>query len=510
MKLTHVCIWENRNWRHITIEEASQRYRRGVSANSGILSCSLCGKSVTLAVGEIKTPHFRHTSSDDEKNCPERTFSSSVGIYTHTKPDILPLPLRININNNTVSFELGLIPPPEDILRINKHSRIFITNGFDNRKYTYLLERLHPNELTYLPVGEQPAPYYLIDLSEATSGLRNLWPSRVNGVDESLILFDKRTRKMLQKNSDVVVNHEYIAVSTFQISGLYGKVTPMFHVKKSKYRYISNLTITNYNQQVARFLFEFHYCLTDNPAKLIPLWPPFVCNPYVFYHQEQAVYLYTKGNTLTTECYPAVRSEKFGGEEGQILILYLKRGDPQQLVSIGRNSTLRFLYLWQKELNMTASAPSVSICTSKNAPIVKDEIHEKKDLRISSPIDVTVEVKRKNVLKDQYQLTANEVLLVSITYDDEIEIIAGLDVIRTLKCTKKAADKDKQTDELLLKRLISIKGKPTPIQHEYGALIGKLRKYPKSKQWVITQMRQNKLNNNVLLTIKNMNNGGKL
>lgn len=87
--LTHVCIWAEHGWTHITAEEAAQRFPSGtISANSGLFMCDLCNQYVTLTDGEQRGRYFRHSAYEISKNCPERTFGSG---YT---PKIEPVRTR--------------------------------------------------------------------------------------------------------------------------------------------------------------------------------------------------------------------------------------------------------------------------------------------------------------------------------------------------------------------------------------------------------------------------------
>ena len=76
--LTHVCMWSEHGWVYITAEEAARLHPGGtVSAHSGLFMCELCGQYVSLTDGEIRTRYFRHSSTEKDKSCPERTFGPS-------------------------------------------------------------------------------------------------------------------------------------------------------------------------------------------------------------------------------------------------------------------------------------------------------------------------------------------------------------------------------------------------------------------------------------------------
>lgn len=103
--LTHVCMWQNNGWKNITADEAARLHPGGgVSAHSGLFMCELCGQYVLLTDGNYQRRHFRHSSAEKSKDCPERTTAAYVpmvyGISDHE------LPLRIkNVTKDYFEFE---------------------------------------------------------------------------------------------------------------------------------------------------------------------------------------------------------------------------------------------------------------------------------------------------------------------------------------------------------------------------------------------------------------------
>ena len=100
MPLTHVCVWvPEMGYRRVTIDEACKMYPFGVSANSGCFVCELCAQNVLLTQPGINVQHFRHDSSEQNKECEERqaSFNATYGgtlreLNSHT------MPLRLSVN----------------------------------------------------------------------------------------------------------------------------------------------------------------------------------------------------------------------------------------------------------------------------------------------------------------------------------------------------------------------------------------------------------------------------
>lgn len=50
MPLTHVCVWDKKGWKKITVSQAVKMTHGygGVLARSGLFMCELCGQYVSL------------------------------------------------------------------------------------------------------------------------------------------------------------------------------------------------------------------------------------------------------------------------------------------------------------------------------------------------------------------------------------------------------------------------------------------------------------------------------
>lgn len=160
--LTHVCIWAEHGWTHITAEEAAQRFPSGtISANSGLFMCDLCNQYVTLTDGEQRGRYFRHSAYEISKNCPERTFGS--GYTPKIEPGAHTLPIRLT-KCDDFSLEIGMLLIPAEILE-RQTQRTFSVHpqGSVGESWRYSFERLLENGVTYVSIGDEPAESYRID-----------------------------------------------------------------------------------------------------------------------------------------------------------------------------------------------------------------------------------------------------------------------------------------------------------------------------------------------------------
>lgn len=161
--LTHVCMWREKGWKRITAEEAARLHSGGtVSARSGLFMCELCGQYVLLTDSAVRVRHFRHSSSEKSKNCPERTSGTGVK-YGYSQGEH-ELPIRIkNITNRSFELEMGFIQVPRNLLTPQLQIRIKL-NGYMSKSFTYIKERLDSEGITYLDIGNVP----MIEVKEKT------------------------------------------------------------------------------------------------------------------------------------------------------------------------------------------------------------------------------------------------------------------------------------------------------------------------------------------------------
>ena len=171
--LTKVSVRDGKEWVKIDADSAIAYYPQGASAKSRQFRCDICGQYVIFAVGSINRPYFKHNSSEESKDCEERTFSP----YVYTGKSYSPkerierhsLPLRIVINGNNLTFELGfpnLFRKELKNICNGGYVAVECTKTIYNKPFNYgVSERFNSNKITYLPVGNEPAEEYIIKLN---------------------------------------------------------------------------------------------------------------------------------------------------------------------------------------------------------------------------------------------------------------------------------------------------------------------------------------------------------
>ena len=176
--------------------------------------CELCGQYVILTDGDKNIRHFRHKISEKSKDCPERTFGSSVHMTYDARE--YELPIRIcNIADNQFDLELGLLYIPRSVLQAQEIQQVIIQPlGNEDTSYVYSFERLNLETITYVYIGNIPAPKYQLSVE---GELKNFWPKYVRGIDRSGSIFVQKTGKKLPYGADVQIESSYFLLSAKRI-----------------------------------------------------------------------------------------------------------------------------------------------------------------------------------------------------------------------------------------------------------------------------------------------------
>ena len=498
--LNHVSVWSGNGWRRITAEEAAKLHPGGtVSARGGLFMCELCGQYVTFTNGEVYTRYFRHNSREKSKDCPDRTLRYyNVPPYNSNEHT---LPLRIRVSPSTgFSFEIGFIRVPQNYF--TTETRITITPSEGIRSFVYTPERLDREGVTYLSVGDQPTKEFSIKIENANRRIIDFWPESVPGVDADGTVFDADTGKKLPYDSDVTVNHKYYVVSQrFLWSGgtdlSVREIASKKIIGNASYRKwnVYEVTASKYSESAARFFLELRCRLTDSPVEIHPIWPVFCTDPYVIRHNKNYIFLYILGNIQNTRTFPEAKTIDLTPHNEPLpdgKVVKIIPNDRQQLISVGRNSPLQYLYYWHEPLNKTTHLPDVSVTDYNGAHLtggICNTLPPKHMLRVSVPFDGLLVIKKDGIVVEKRKLVPNHPGEVnSISWGTEIKILVGLDCIW---CATYSHPKRQQNgEEDLLKTLEAAHGDMIRIPHTVGNMASQLQSFPAVKKWLYTQIRK--------------------
>ena len=500
--LNHVCMWTEHGWQRITAEQASALHPGGtVSAHSGLFMCELCGQYVTLTDGYERVRYFKHSSSEADKACPERTFGTSYIPQTY-KAGEHELPIRlVNVSGQNFSFEIGFLFVPSDLLQKANSQMIIIKPSGISSEFQYSFERLNSDSITYLSVGNIPARSYQIITD---SVLSPVWPQKIHGIDPSGAVFAANSGRLLGPDSDVQVNRKYYCLLPHRLyrsaSHIQVREICRRNIDFSQW-YLYEIIATAYEADAAKFFLDLHCRLTDSPAHIQPVWPPYAESPYVIRHSKERVYIHIRGqNGITAKTFPEAANWKFELPNGGFLLELDCKGR-QQLISAGRAHVQQYTYLWKEPLSRISQLPSVNVVDIHNKQVLPGILTpppEREILQITTPFDGYVTVYKNHVLINKIPIKAEHSLnLEHVGNHTEIHILQGLDTV--WKSVFDIDSKhDHKNDQELFKKLQSFHGPQVPASHTLGSLAIRLQEYPSVKQWLYRRIRMGTISQDAL------------
>ncbi len=489
--LTHVCMWSDNSWKHISAEEAARLHAGGtVSARSGLFMCDLCGQYVILTDGDIRVRYFKHSANEESKDCPERTFGAGYSIsYKAEEHD---LPIRITgVSSPSFRFEVGMIRAP--ISSLSKEFSIRIQpKGVWNTSFVFSKERFNNDSITYLPIGEQPYERYTINIQNGNDKLKEFWPAEIKGIDPEGTLFEKSSGKMLSYDADVEIGKEYYLLKR----GYLYRRSPKSSIciKEAVQKRFSwetwNLYIvsaSSFDEDAARFFLDLHCRLTDHPVSLKPVWPIFVEGSFVIKHNHNSLYMLVSGNASAVKTFPAATIRQLSNNSSRPKLYEVFCSERQQLISAGRTQTLQYTYFWREPLNQEGAAPQVSVTDLTGAEIPPGETNilpQGKIIRIKSSFDGEIVISNNGLVVDKRKVSAGKLVeLDNLAYGLIIQIVVGLDCVWEM-LYRKQQDKTVNDESAIFKYIINTLGVSIPAPHSLRNILIGMSHYPKISRWI--------------------------
>ena len=167
-------------------------------------------------------------------------------------------------------------------------------------------------------------------------------------------------------------------------------------------------------------------------------------------------------------------------------------------MSLGVSGALGFSYLLRQDLNMRGTVPLVTVKDFEENTLEQDlyiSVPKKKGIAISAPFDGKAILLQNGKIQKELQFSGEGATTVyPISLGMEIKIYQGCDCVRTITFQKETLSYDSQTaDQELAEKLSACHGSLISVSHSFGAIVEKLRNYPKTKQWVYKAIRKGAL-----------------
>lgn len=514
-RLNHVCMWNGKHWQRITAEEAGKKFPYTVSAESRIFICELCGQSVILTSGDKRIRYFKHNRGEDEKNCPDR--SGNIGYETFKNGDH-GLPLKIVFDDDakkSFHFELGMIPVPQGFLVNAQNRQIKILPYGNGLPYVYNFERINPDTVTYLDVGNLPFEQYSIDVD---SRLKKYWPETIKGPSPKGSLFDGKTGKLLIPDSEVTAHREYYFLKLGEQKNydMPKDISLKFVCRQNNYYlYLFQCGLCNNETaryETASYLWKLHYRLTDSPVSIQSIWPLFRETPYTITHSRDYTYFFIngdndseKGSGIRTEIYPLTNYDT--QKTGTCTLLKVPCKTYRTMISAGRSKVLTFRYFYRGRVDETADIPLIAVSDGKGNRMEQTtytRLPAQKILIISAPYDGKVRV------RDGHRVLVYEDLKSGQTFSQKIdrlgvivEILQGLDVVFKIEFKKK-----KQSSTRHEKRWIELldhcSGDYIPFGRHIALATARLENMPKLRHWVMKCVKSGYIREDALRIIQSI------
>lgn len=510
MPLTHVCVWDKKGWKKITVSQAVKMTHGygGVSAHSGLFMCELCGQYVSLTSANVRDSYFRH-SPDEEKNCPERTLGTSIASYYNTlKLETKGLPIRVNLNMSSRSFEIsiGFTKIPDEMLEKLKGTYICIKND-SGKEFKYSTDRLEKDNITYLSVGDYPSDYYQIELTKDISGLDKFWPMKISGFKGRKVLDSKGN--VLPYDTDVRVNKEYYVFGKGYLS-YYQNHVEVERLFLYRSQTVYKVKALDFSETSAKFFLDLHCRLTENPISFIPLWPAIVQSPYIIYHKKNNIFGMVNGD-VNFSTFPD--SYILKQEIDKRHLISVNCNDRQQLLSMGRTSNiLNYTYLWKDDLKFEfKSQGMIQIFDDKNNLISLDDtnLFKIKSIHFTSEYDGKFTVESDGFIDEVYPLKANNRFTYSNLKKNRIyRIYQSNDCVLSFDLIIKKQNDNQINEKEVLKKLRKCNGRNITINHSFGNVAGWLKDYPLIKLWIRNEIKQGMIKEDAYTIIKQITSKG--
>lgn len=454
MALSHVFMWKDEyGYQPVTVDEAVEYYTYTVSAKSKFFICGICGQGVTLTAGEKKIRHFRHDQAVQNKECEDRSQAYGYSQSTNCLPaKIQTLPLRLIRESGHWRLELGLLALQETALKKYGQKLLCILNS-NGKTYNYnLIERLYPNLLTWVNVGEQPSKYFQLSFRDGSS-LPPLWPQRIDGLDDDITLFEAETGRRLPFFPDVEVGKEYLAVirGRFHLGSKLDVRADFIRVLEHGWHGydIYRVQALHFSKEAASFFIRLKAHLKKQVPLIFPLWPVVIRTPHLIYHDTDELFIFLEGEDIGKEikvqAFPSISLVSTVERETARLIRFacgirkqmVSGGSDTPLLQLGRFShTLRYDYFIRQSFDQTASLPKVTVKDHKGNELEGDWLEGVRPgmrLYVQGPFDGEVWLQSGgSPLADRRTLKGGEELELKADMGQTLIIFQGLDCVRTI------------------------------------------------------------------------------
>ena len=496
LKLKHVEAWiEGTGWVHVDDPADLDIHAYAtVSANRELFRCSECGQYVILTREGSYRRHFKHSKQEREKDCPDRTNTTS---NSSRKLDKHYLPLRLVLSsNNDIHFEIGFVRLPEEWYD-NITVEIKPSNN-SHHSYIYNQDRFFFDATTYLSVGSTPANSYQLTIKEGNPGICSFWPNQIPGIETNGSLFEKNSGLLKPCNSDVVVGKQYYVLTNGRLNRVpssihYNWITSTSGSIPNQLWNLYSIEASKFDQETASFFQRYSYRLAEREVMMQPVWPLYKESSFSIQHNQPSMYMFITGKG-TIDYYPKKDSKAFSKDNNQVVWFHsLER---QQVMAIGKYETIAYSYFWKTSLSKTYQEPVLdvlSIDESTFPPGNNFSLPHSKCLLVSSKYYGHVERwKRGKLINNQDLKPSSKTMVNDIGFGEEIKVFIGLDCVWSASFIKEHTESLIDEREIV-KQLDSNKRSLIPAPHALKRIAVEFKPYPLIQAWIRKTIKSNQI-----------------
>jgi hypothetical protein len=247
------------------------------------------------------------------------------------------------------------------------------------------------------------------------------------------------------------------------------------------------------SRKAADYFMSFGLRLTDSMADLTQIYPFVLKSTHVLLHVSEKVWFH-KSEGFVDACPSPDEFKKMigGGTESAFSV----RNNFTQILSISRfeenTSVLNYIMLKKaKDIPIQAKRPEVCVANAQGAHIRQGEygtLPNEGVLLVRAEYDGQIITIRDGFITSRRVLKNNQATTLPVDWENVYQILQGYDVVYEIKFTRSV--KIYKRDDEAVRTLKKLRGREIIITHSLGAVARKLQDMPKTREWLLQQIRK--------------------
>lgn len=488
MPLTNISEWDDiHGLVHVTAINAGKKHPGGLSSSYNRYICETCGQSVSLYKHKAGTYAFRHPTNS--KACDDKM--SACETYPCTNPLRFSLPIRVNVESASIEVSIGFLPLPHTLMDRAEQDhtmlRISADDGTVIGNYAITSERFSFEHITYISTNNTISQQYYLNVSK---GMSFYWPLIVEGINTGGTLFDKISGKRLPENASVIVGTEYWLISQARMIDHPIDIHVSFHRSFGVWK-LYRVKAIRFSFTATYFLIKYRVRLTEKLSEVIYLWPPVSRSSHMLSNCADWIWMYKTDGYI--DMYPSQQQYRYDSGFFRIAMSH-----PVQTLSLrtseNQNNVLKYTLMRHIPEN-----------AENKANVRHTYVTDIKDVQIESGLYATLPIKQRIDIQSEFdgcvrifndELEVDRIALkgdcktrVDVRFNRVYCVFEGLDCVAEIRFQRSPMKAQGADDETLVRTLGKCSGDRVAASHLLGALARRMKDMPKTKGWLLAQIR---------------------